>query len=102
MDFQLNAEQRMWQENVQDFCQTELKPRAAQTDAEGKLPLDIIKKMAALGLLALPVPEADDGPGLDTLSAAIAIEELGRACGSTALSVAAHNGLCVSPIVAFG
>lgn len=102
MDFQLNEEQRMWQETVRQFCQAELKPRAAQTDAEGKLPLDIIRKMAPLGLLALPVPESDDGPGLDTLSAALAIEEVGRACGSTALSVAAHNGLCVSPFVAFG
>jgi butyryl-CoA dehydrogenase len=102
MDFQLNAEQHMWQEAVHDFCQTELKPRAAHTDAEAKLPLAVIKKMAPLGLLALPVAEADGGPGLDTISAAIAIEEIGRACGSTALSVAAHNGLCVSPLVAFG
>ncbi|GAB4425668.1 MAG: acyl-CoA dehydrogenase [Anaerolineae bacterium] len=102
MDFQLNAEQRMWQETAHNFCQTELKPRAAQTDTEARLPLDVIKKMAPLGLLALPVPEADGGPGLDVLSAAIAIEEMGRACGSTALSVAAHNGLCLSPLIAFG
>ncbi len=102
MDFQLNAEQQMWQEAVHDFCQNELKPRAAQTDAEARLPLDVVKKMAPLGLLALPVPEADGGPGLDSVSAAIAIEELGRACGSTTLSVAAHNGLCVNPLVAFG
>jgi len=102
MDFQLNDEQRMWQEAVYDFCQNELKPRAAQTDAEAKLPMNIIKKMASLGLLSLPVPEADGGPGLDMVSAAIAIEELGRACGSTALSVAAHNGLCLAPLVAFG
>ncbi|MBE7474219.1 MAG: acyl-CoA dehydrogenase family protein [Anaerolineales bacterium] len=102
MDFQLNAEQRMWQETAHNFCQTELKPRAAQTDTEARLPLDVIKKMAPLGLLALPVPEAEGGPGLDVLSAAIAIEEMGRACGSTALSVAAHNGLCLSPLIAFG
>jgi alkylation response protein AidB-like acyl-CoA dehydrogenase len=102
MDFQLNQEQHMWQEVVRDFCQHELKPRAAQTDHEAKLPLDVVKKMAPLGLLSLPVSEADAGPGLDTISAAIAIEEIGRACGSTALSVAAHNGLCVSPLVAYG
>jgi alkylation response protein AidB-like acyl-CoA dehydrogenase len=102
MDFQLNDEQKMWQEAVRDFCQNELKPRAAQTDKEEKLPLDVIKKMAPLGLLSLPVPEEEGGPGLDSISAAIAIEEVGRACGSTALSMAAHNGLCVSPIVAYG
>jgi alkylation response protein AidB-like acyl-CoA dehydrogenase len=102
MDFALNPEQTMWQNVVRDFCQTELKPRAAQTDHEGKLPLDVIKKMAPLGLLSLAVPEQDGGPGLDTVSAAIAIEEIGRACGSTALSVAAHNGLCVAPLVNYG
>jgi len=102
MDFQLNEEQQMWQAAVYDFCQSELKPRAARTEAEAQLPMDVIKKMAPLGLLALPVPEADGGPGLDTLSAAMAIEEIGRACGSTALSVAAHNGLCLGPLVAFG
>ena len=91
MDFQLNEEQRMWQEATHDFCQNELKPRAAQTDAEAELPMDVIKKMAPLGLLSLPVSEEDGGPGLDTISAAIAIEEVGRACGSTGLSVAAHN-----------
>lgn len=102
MRFQLNDEQKMWQQTVRDFCQNELKPRAAQTDHDARLPLDVIKKMAPLGLLSLPVPEADGGPGLDTISAAVAIEEIGRACGSTALSVAAHNGLCLAPLVAFG
>lgn len=102
MNFQLNEEQQMWQQVVHDFCQNELKPRAFETDHQAKLPLDVIKKMAPLGLLSLAVPEADGGPGLDTISAAIAAEELGRACGSTALSVVAHNGLCVSPIVNFG
>jgi alkylation response protein AidB-like acyl-CoA dehydrogenase len=102
MDFHLTEEQQMWRETVHHFCEVELKSRAAQTDAEGKLPLDVVKKMAPLGLLSLPVSEADGGPGLEVLSAAIAIEELGWACGSTALSVAAHNGLCVSPLVTYG
>lgn len=102
MDFQLNDEQRMWQEVVQHFCQSELKPRAAQTDHEATLPLDVIARMAPLGLLGLPVAEVDGGPGLDPISETLAIEALGRACGSTALSVAAHNGLCVAPLVRYG
>ena len=53
-------------------------------------------------LLSLPVSDKDGGTGLDTVSAAIAIEELGRDCGSTALSVAANNGLCLAPLTAFG
>ncbi len=102
MDFELTEEQRMWQEAVHDFCQKELKPRAAETDTQARLPMEVLKKMAPLGLLSLTVPEADGGPGLDAVSMAIAIEELGRACGSTALSVAAHNGLCLWPLVTYG
>lgn len=102
MDFQLSDKHQAWQATVRDFCEAELKPRAHETDAEGHLPMDVVKKMAPLGLLAMPVPAADGGPGLDTISVVIAVEELGRACGSTALSVAAHNGLCLGTLVNFG
>jgi len=102
MDFQLNEEQQMVRQMVREFAEKELKPRAAETDESGRLPMDAIKKMAPLGLLGLPVPEEYGGPGIDSISAAIVIEEIGRACGSTGLSIAAHNGLGLWPIVAFG
>lgn len=102
MDFQLNEEQQMVRQMARDFAEKELKPRAAETDESGHLPMEAIKKMAPLGLLGLPVPEEYGGPGIDSISAAIVIEEIGRACGSTGLSIAAHNGLGLWPIVAFG
>jgi alkylation response protein AidB-like acyl-CoA dehydrogenase len=102
MDFQLNEEQQMVRQMARDFAEKELKPRAAETDEIGHLPIEAIKKMAPLGLLGLPVPEEYGGPGIDSISAAIVIEEIGRACGSTGLSIAAHNGLGLWPIVAFG
>ncbi|MEJ2554942.1 MAG: acyl-CoA dehydrogenase family protein [Anaerolineae bacterium] len=102
MDFQLNEEQQMVRQMARDFAEKELKPRAAETDESGHLPIEVIKKMAPLGLLGLPVPEEYGGPGIDSISAAIVIEEIGRACGSTGLSIAAHNGLGLWPIVAFG
>jgi butyryl-CoA dehydrogenase len=102
MDFQLNEEQQMVRQMARDFAEKELKPRAAETDESGHLPIEAIKKMAPLGLLGLPVPEEYGGPGIDSISAAIVIEEIGRACGSTGLSIAAHNGLGLWPIVAFG
>jgi alkylation response protein AidB-like acyl-CoA dehydrogenase len=58
--------------------------------------------MGPLGLLGLNIPEEFGGAGVDTISAAIAIEELGWACGGTALSIAAHNSLCCAPIAMFG
>jgi len=58
--------------------------------------------MGPLGLLGLEVPEEYGGAEVDAISAAIAIEELGWGCGSTALAISAHNGLALGPIVKFG
>ncbi len=58
--------------------------------------------MAELGLLGLPYPEEYDGGGGDYLSYAIAVEEVARACGSTALIYAAHVSLGCGPIYYFG
>lgn len=102
MDFELSEEQRMWRQAVHDFAAREVRPKAAEMDAAAKLDPDLIPKMAPLGLLGLNVPEAYGGAGVDAVSAAIAIEELAWACGGTALSVAAHNGLCCAAIALFG
>lgn len=102
MDFDLSQEQKMFRRAVHDFCEGEVKPQAKAVDETGELHWATIRKMPTLGLTGLQVPEAYGGAGLDTISAAIAIEELGRVCGSTALSVSAHNGLCCGPIVKWG
>ena len=102
MEFNLSEEQGMFQRAVRDFCENELKPYAAEVDASGKLRMEALAKMPALGLLGLQVPEQYGGAALDTVSTALAIEEIGRACGSTGLSVAAHNGLCCAPIAIWG
>lgn len=102
MDFDLTQEQQMFQRVVRDFCEAEVKPYAAEVDEHKTLRQEAIRKMAALGLLSLQVPEDYGGAALDTISASIAIEELGRVCGSTALSVSAHNGLGLGPIVRWG
>lgn len=102
MEFELNEEQKMFQRVVRDFCEKELKPFAAEVDQSGQLRKEALKRMPTLGLLGLQVPEAYGGAALDAISAAIAIEEIGRACGSTGLSVAAHNSLCCFPIVQWG
>ncbi|HLY28027.1 MAG TPA: acyl-CoA dehydrogenase family protein [Aggregatilineales bacterium] len=102
MDFELTQEQKMYQRAVRSFCEGEIKPYAAEVDRTGELRWDAIRKMPGLGLTGLQVPEEYGGAGLDAISAAIAIEELGRACGSTGLSLAAHNGLCCSPLINYG
>jgi len=102
MDFELNDEQRMYQKAVRDFCEGELRPYAAEADEKGELRMEAIARMPALGLTGLQAPEEYGGAALDSISVAIAIEEIARACGSTALSIAAHNGLCIAPIVRWG
>lgn len=102
MNFELTAEQQMWRASVRDFCDREVAPRARHADETGAFNWEAVRKGAALGLLGLNVPEAFGGAGVDAISAAIAVEELGRACGSTALALAAHNGLACAAIANFG
>jgi alkylation response protein AidB-like acyl-CoA dehydrogenase len=102
MDFNLTEEQQMWQSVVHDFCAKEIKPKAGEFDEQAVLHREAFEKMAPLGLLGLVIPESFGGAGVDAISVAIAIEQLGWADGGTALSVAAHNGLGCAPIVMFG
>jgi len=102
MDFELSSEQQMWREAVHDFAEKEVKSRARETDEQARFNWEAVRKMGPLGLLGLNVPEAYGGAGADAVSAAIAIEQLGWACGSTALALAAHNGLACAPLALFG
>jgi len=102
MDFDLTEEQRAWQKAVHDFVAKEVRPRAQEVGETGEFNWEAARKGAALGLLGLAIPEEYGGAGVDSISAAVAIEELGWGCGSTALSLAAHNGLGTLPIVLYG
>lgn len=99
MDFELTDEQRLWQKTVHEFVEREVRPKAHEVDETSEFNWDAARKGAALGLLGLTIPEQYGGAGMDALSAALAIKELGRGCGSTALALAAHNGLGTAPIV---
>ncbi len=102
MNFDLNEEQRMWRDAVHDFVAREVKPLAREVDETARFNWQATRKMAPLGLLGLNAPEEYGGAGVDAVSASIAIEELGWGCGSTALAIAAHNGLGCAPITLFG
>jgi alkylation response protein AidB-like acyl-CoA dehydrogenase len=102
VDFTLTEEQRLFQEAVRGFCEREIKPYAAEVDESGHMRMEAIAKMPDLGLVGLQVPEEYGGANFDSISVVIAMEELGHACGSTGLSVEAHNELCCQPIVHWG
>ncbi len=102
MNFDLSEEQKMWQSAVHGFVAQEVKPLAHAVDEEARFNQEAVRKMGPLGLLGLNVPEEYGGAGVDAVSAAIAVEELGWGCGSTALAIAAHNGLGCAPVALFG
>lgn len=102
MNFELTKEQLMIKKMVKDFADEVIQPRAIEIDEEAAFPVDIFEQMGKLGLLGIPFPEEIGGSGGDTLSYALAVEEIGRVCGSTGLSYAAAVSLGASPIYYFG
>ena len=93
MDFNLTEEQRLFQKIIREFCTKELKPIAEKIDKEEYFPNDFYKKMGKMGLMGMTVPQKYGGAGIDKVSYMIAIEEISRYCGSTGLTVEAHNTL---------
>ncbi|MFW5940447.1 MAG: acyl-CoA dehydrogenase family protein [Chloroflexota bacterium] len=102
MNFELSEEQEQFRQLVHKFVANEVKPRAREVDENAEFNWDAVRKMGPLGLLGLEVPMEYGGAEVDAISAAIAIEELGWGCGSTALAISAHNGLALGPIVKYG
>jgi alkylation response protein AidB-like acyl-CoA dehydrogenase len=102
MDFELNEEQRLVRDMVRDLARNEIAPRAAEVDRTEEFPAENIRQMAELDLMGLPYPEKYGGGGGDYLSYAIAVEEIARACGATALIYAAHVSIGCGPIYEFG
>src|SRR5690625_3290973 len=87
---------------VREFANDVIRPRAMEMDIKAKFPEDIFKKMGTLRMLGIPFPEKYGGSGGDTIAYALAVEEVGRACGSTGLSYAAAVSLGATPIYMFG
>jgi len=102
MDFRLTEEQEMLRQMVRDFVEKELKPYAHETDVQEQMPRQAIRKMAELGLMGMSIPEEYGGAPMDNVSIAIALEEVGRACGGTGLALEAHSCLGALPIVRWG
>ncbi len=102
MTLELNEEQRLIQETVRTFARDEVLPKAAELDESGRFPAELVAQMAELGLMGVAVPEELGGAGMDHVSYAVAVEEIARACASTAVIMSAHNSLACEPILRFG
>ena len=102
MDLDLTAEQELVRDTVRAFARDRVAPVAEELDRESRFPYELVAELAELGLMGLPIPEEYGGAGGDTVSYALAIEELTRIDSSVAITVAAHTSLGTMPIYLFG
>ncbi len=102
MNFELNEEQLQIKYSVREFAESEILPHVMEWDESQHFPVELRPKLAELGLLGVLFPEEYGGAGMGYVEYATIIEELGRVCGSVALSVAAHNSLCSNHLFLFG
>ena len=87
---------------IREFAETEVKPVAFLLDQENRFPTEAVRKLGELGLMGIPYEKKYGGAELDTLSYAIAVEELARVDGGTGVILSAHTSLGTYPIYAFG
>ncbi len=102
MDFDLTSEQELIRDTVRTFARERVEPVAAELDLESRFPYELVAELGELGLMGLPIPEQYGGAGGDTVSYAIAVEELTRIDSSVAITVAAHTSLGTMPILLYG
>jgi alkylation response protein AidB-like acyl-CoA dehydrogenase len=102
VNLDLLPEHELIRDTVREFARTRVAPLAEELDRESRFPYELVAELADLGVMGIPVPEEYEGGGGDTVSYALAIEELTRVDSSVAITVAAHTSLGTMPILLFG
>ena len=102
MDFRLSEEQELLRRSVREFAESEMRPHVMEWDEAQHFPMELVPKLAALGLMGIQFPEEFGGAAMSAVDYCICIEELARVDPSVSLSVAAHNGLGAAHIALFG
>src|SRR5271155_3411438 len=102
MNFDFDESHVLLRKSVREFARAEIAPYAVAWDSEERFPLELVPKLASMGLLGIRIPEEYGGSGMDTQAYALSIEEIARVDGSIALTVASHNGLGTGHLLAFG
>jgi short-chain 2-methylacyl-CoA dehydrogenase len=102
MNFDLSDEQRLLRDTVREFARAEVAPVAGELDRTKSFPYEIVAKLGGLGLMGIPFPPEYGGGGADTLSYALAVEELARVDSSVCITMAAHTSLGTMPIYLWG
>jgi len=101
LQFNTCMKHKLIRNSVRHFAETELAPIAAEIDRNATFPRDVIEKMKALNYFGLQVPKEFGGAAMDSISAAIVVEEISRVCAAVGLCVTVHNGVAVYPFLQF-
>jgi butyryl-CoA dehydrogenase len=102
MNLELTEEQRLLQASVREFAEEIVRPRAAAIDQTGEFPRETFARAGELGLAGVAVATEHGGSGMDTVSYAIVIEEISRACANMGVILSVNNSLVCDPIEKFG
>lgn len=102
MNFELNQQQRMIRDMARDFAAREIAPIAAHIDAQEEFPTAVVKKMGELGFMGMNVSEEYGGAGLDSICAALVVEEVSKACASCGVILSVNNSLVCWPLEKYG
>ncbi|WP_426668568.1 acyl-CoA dehydrogenase [Mucilaginibacter sp. McL0603] len=101
-DFSISENQQMVEQMAKDFAEKHIRPHVMEWDEAQHFPVELFKKLGALGMMSVFVPEEYGGSGFGYFEYVTVIQEIAKVCGSIGLSVAAHNSLCTGHILNFG
>lgn len=102
MNFDLSEEQDLVRTSIREFAENEIAPLAREYDEKEKFPTPQLNGLAEMGLLGMIIPEEYGGTGFDSVSYALALEEIARADAAVAVIVSVTNSVCCYPILGFG
>jgi alkylation response protein AidB-like acyl-CoA dehydrogenase len=102
LNLELTEEQKLLQQTVREFAESEVKPLAAEIDETGEFPRETFRKAAEMGLTGVALPDEEGGAGFDHVAYTIVIEEISRVCASTGVILSVQNSLYCDPVHRYG
>ncbi len=102
MDFSLNDHQRLIRDTVRQFMETEVRPFVKEWEKQEKFPAEAIQKLGEMGCCGMLTPEEWGGPGLDTVSYVLMLEEVARVFTAMSTALSVTNSAVQAPLLMFG
>jgi butyryl-CoA dehydrogenase len=102
MDFSLNDHQKLIRDTVRQFMEAEVRPSVKEMEKAEKFPAEAIKKLGEMGCCGMLVPEEWGGPGLDTVSYVLMLEEVARVFTAMSTAIGVTNSAVQAPLLLFG